>query len=214
MKDTELQQYVIDELAWRPDLNPSQIGVMADNGVVTLTGYVPSFAAKYEAEQAAKSVSGVRGVVEHLKVRYGEEDRTSDDDIARRALSSLKWSALIPDGVKVTVEDGWVTLSGQVTWQFERNAAESAVRALTGVLGVTNNIALKAQPQSDDVKSRIEAALKRSAEIDSNAIDVSVSDGTVTLEGTVDSWMERQAAESAAWAAPGVKNVQDRLTII
>lgn len=215
MKDSELQQNVVDELAWRPDIDAADIGVTVDSGVVTLSGHVPSYAQKYEAEQAVKRVDGVRGIVEHLEVKYDSDDIMDDDEIAERALNSLTWNAVVPvKSVKVTVQNGWVTLSGQVNWQFEKNSAESAVRSLLGVVGVTNNISIKSQPQAADVKSRIEKALKRNAEIDSDAVRVNVSDGTVTLEGTVDSWSARDEAEDAAWSAPGVRMVDDRLTVM
>jgi osmotically-inducible protein OsmY len=215
MDDATLKQMVIDELAWRPDIDSAHIGVTADKGVVTLSGYVGSYPQKYEAEQAIKRIAGVRGVAEELEVRYPGDYSTKDDEIADRALNSLAWSASVPrNSVKVMVEKGMVTLSGQVRWQFERNAAEDAVSTLYGVTDVVNNITLKAQQQPTDVKSRIESALKRCAELDSDAIRVSVSDGTVTLAGTVDSWAARDIAEEAAWAAPGVRSVQDLLSVL
>lgn len=215
MDDATLKQMVIDELAWRPDIDSAHVAVTADRGVITLSGYVGSYAQKYEAEQAVKGLAGVRGVAEELEVRFPGDYSTKDDEIAQRALSSLAWHAFVPkDSVKVKVENGVVTLSGQVRWQFERNAAEDAVSTLYGVKDVINDIKLKAQPQPTDIKSRIESALKRSAELDSDSIRVSVSDGTVTLDGTVDSWMARDTAEDAAWAAPGVRSVQDRLSVL
>ncbi len=214
MDDATLKQMVIDELAWRPDIDSSHIGVSANKGVVTLSGYVASYAQKYDAEQAVKGVAGVRGIAEELGVRYPGDFSTRDEEIAQRALNSLTWHASVPrDSVQVKVESGVVTLSGQVRWQFERNAAEDAVSTLYGVTDVINNITLRTQPQPSDVKSRIESALQRSAELDSESIQVSVSDGTVTLDGTVDSWAARDSAEDAAWAAPGVRSVQDRLCV-
>jgi osmotically-inducible protein OsmY len=162
-----------------------------------------------------KQVIGVRGVAEELEVRYPGEYSTRDDEIAQRVLNSLAWDALVPkDRVKVTVENGVVTLSGEVSWQFERRSAESTVRTLSGVMDVINNVTLKKAPQPADVKSRIESALKRNAELDSEDIRVSVDAGTVTLDGTVDSWRARDAAENAAWSAPGVKFVRDRLSVV
>lgn len=214
MNDATLKQSVVDELAWRPDIDSAHIGVTAADGIITLSGYVPSYAQKYEAEECVKRVNGVRGVAEELEVRYIGSYSTKDDEIAQRALNSLAWDAIVPkDSVKVTVEKGVVTLSGQVGWQFERKAAEDAVRTLYGVVDVVDNIKLKSQPQPTDVKSQIEDALKRNAELDSNSIRVSVSDGTVTLDGTVDSWAARDTAEDAAWFAPGVRNVLDRLSV-
>jgi osmotically-inducible protein OsmY len=216
MNDATLRQNVIDELAWRPDINSAHIGVTADKGVITLSGYVASYAQKYEAEQCVKGVVGVRGLAENLEVRYSDDRySTKDDEIAKRAVNSLAWDARVPaDSVKVTVENGFVTLSGEVNWQFERNAAENSVRKLYGVVGVTNDIKLKSQPQPSDVKSRIESALKRSAQLDSDAIAVSINGGTVTLVGTVDNWLAREIAEDAAWAAPGVNSVRDWLAVI
>jgi osmotically-inducible protein OsmY len=214
MDNAALKQSVVDELAWRPDIDSAHIGVTADDGVITLSGYVPSYAQKYEVEDCVKRVIGVRGVAEELEVRYPGDYSTKDDEIAQRALNSLAWDAMVPrDSVKVTVQIGVVTLSGQVSWQFERNAAEKAVRTLYGVVDVVDNIKLKTRPQPTDVKSRIESALRRNAELDSDSIRVSVSDGTVTLDGTVDTWSARHTAEDAAWSAPGVRTVVDRLSV-
>jgi osmotically-inducible protein OsmY len=213
-KDAILKQDVEDELAWRPEINSAHIGVAAENGVVTLSGHVSTFSEKRAAEEAVKHVSGVRGVAENLEVRTGELSG-KDDEIARRALNSLAWDTLVPSrGITVSVEGGWVTLSGEAPWQFQRKAAENAVRKLYGVVGVLNNIVLKQQPQPADVKQRIENALRRSAELDSDAIKVSVTGGTVTLDGTVDSWLARDQAEDAAWAAPGVAEVRDNLRVM
>ena len=214
MDDATLKQYVLDELAWRPDIDSSHIGVSADDGVITLSGYVPSYAQKIEAENAVKQVVGVHGLAEELGVQYPGDYSPTDDEVAQRALNCLAWDSSVPkNSVQVTVENGIVTLSGQVTWQFQRSSAEDAVRTLYGVVDVINNITLKSQPQPSDVKSRIEGALKRNAELDSDAIQVSVDGGTVTLDGSVDSWSARDAAEDAAWAAPGVKSVRDRLSV-
>lgn len=215
VSDATLQQNVIDELAWRPDVDSAHIGVVAANRVVTLTGYVSTFAEKVAAIDAAEHVAGVRGVKESLEVRLPEEVAvSSDDEIAARALSSLAWDTLIPsNSVNVEVEDGWVTLSGDVAWQFQRNEAERAVRKLPGVVGVTNGIRLKQQPQPSDLKMRIQNALSRRADLDSKSIRVSVTGGTVTLDGTVDSWTARDLAEGAAWAAPGVLEVRDNLQV-
>lgn len=214
--DAILQQNVVDELAWRPDLNSAHIGVVADNGIVTLSGYVSSYSEKGAAADAVKHVAGVRGVAEKLEVRLpGAAAGYDDDEIAKRALNSLAWDTLIPsDGIQVTVENGVVTLSGEVPWQFQRTEAEEDVRKLLGVVGVSNNIRLKDQPQPADLKSRIESALARSANLDARSIQVDVSGGTVTLEGTVDSWSARDLAEDAVWAAPGVRDVRDNLSVV
>jgi osmotically-inducible protein OsmY len=214
MNDAALKQCVVDELTWRPQIDSAHIGVTANNGVVTLTGFVPSLAQKIEVENVVKRVVGVHGVAEELEVRYPEDYSAKDDDIAQRAFTSLAWDVVVPkDCVTVIVENGVVTLSGEVCWQFERTAAEEDVRTLYGVVDVINDITLEDRPQPADVKSRIESALKRNAELDSEAIRVSVDAGTVTLDGTVDSWAARYEAEEAAWSAPGVKSVRDRLSV-
>jgi osmotically-inducible protein OsmY len=212
VSDAVLQQNVIDELAWEPSINSAHIGVAADNGVVTLTGHVSNLCEKIAAEEAVKHVAGVRGVAERLEVRVPGEFINRDDGIAQRALTCLAWDTLVPsDSIKVTVENGWVTLFGEVSWRYQRNEAENVVRKLNSVVGVTNNISLKQQPQPSDVKRCIENALRRSANLDSKAIRVSVYEGTVTLDGMVDSWTARDRAEEAAWAAPGVREVRDNL---
>jgi len=214
MNDSILKQYVVDELAWRPDVDSAHIEVSADHGVVSLQGEVPSYAEKYAAGQAVKRLEGVRGVVDNLQVRPLGVASVQDGEIARRALSSLAWDTAIPrDSIKVSVEGGHVTLSGEVSWQFQKSAAERAVRRLHGVVAVSDNITLRNATQPGDVKSRIESALERQAQLESNAIRVSVSDGMVTLEGKVDSWLARDCATEAAWAAPGVRTVRDRLTL-
>ena len=215
MDDATLKQYVLDELAWCPDIDAAHIGVTAENGVITLSGNVSSYAQKVEAVDAVKRVVGVRGVAEELEVRYSSDYSTKDEEIAQRVLDCLDWDASVPkNSVQVAVANGVVTLSGQVAWQFERTSAEDAVRRLYGVVDVINNVTLMNQPQPSDVKSRIESALKRNAELDAKSIRVTVKDGTVTLEGSVDSWSARVAAEDAAWRAPGVKSVRDRLAVL
>jgi osmotically-inducible protein OsmY len=214
MSDATLRNNVIEELGWRPNIRSEHIGVTAENGVVTLSGHVPTYSEKYSAEQAAKGVAGVRAVVEKLEVRFPGTNATADDEIARRALDSLSWNTLVPaNSVQVKVENGWITLSGTVDWQYQKNAAEAGIRTLAGVIGVENSIVLKAKPQASDVKLRIEQALLRNAELDGKSIRVFVNGGAVTLEGTVDSWAARERAEDAAWMAPGVTSVKDQLVI-
>jgi osmotically-inducible protein OsmY len=182
---------------------------------VTLSGHVGSYAEKLAAEKATKRVRGVKALAEEIKVRFPEDKKTADNEIAARALSLLRWSAVVPtDSVMVKVQDGWVSLSGQVQWQFQRSGAEAEIRRLSGVSGVVNSISLKPRVQPVDVKRQIEAALMRNAETDARAIRVSVEDGGhVFLEGCVHDWREREAAEHAAWLAPGVTRVDDRLSI-
>src|SRR5215469_12966524 len=214
ISDAILKQDVEDELAWRPDIDSDHIGITARNGIVTLTGYVPTYVQKHAADAAVRRVAGVRGVVDSLQVYLAGSSPTEDEELARRAINSLDWDALVPrQSVKVTVEGGLVSLSGELSWQYQKNAADNAVRKLCGVVGVINNITIKRQPQPADIKQRIENALKRSAEIDSESIRVAVANGTVTLEGTVDSWAARDQAEGAVWAAPGVIEVRDNLRV-
>lgn len=215
MSDTQLRRYIIDELEFEPSVNAAHIGVAVDNGVVTLTGHVGSYAEKIAAERAARRVKGVRAIAQEIEVRYPSDKRTADDDIAARALNILRWSAVVPaEKVQLKVQDGWLTLTGEVDWQFQRTSAESALRKLSGVAGVINNITLTSRVQPQDIKQRIENALKRSAEIEAQRIRVSVWDGgKVSLEGKVHDWQERYSAEKAAWSAPGVTSVEDNLAI-
>jgi osmotically-inducible protein OsmY len=213
--DAALRQNVLEELEWRPEINAAHIGVTAENGVVTLSGHVSTYAEKRAAEEAAQRVAGVRGVAADIEVRTSGGDATQDDEIAQRVLTLLAWDNSVPRGnVAVSVAGGWVTLIGEVPWQFQRTAAENAVRNLHGVLGVRNRIVLSPQLQPTDVRQRIESALKRSAELASQEIRVRVSGGAVTLEGTVDSWAARTHAETAAWAAPGVTEVRNELLVL
>lgn len=214
MQDSTIKQNVSDELAWRPDIDATNIGVAVKDGVVTLTGSAASYSQKWAAESAAKQVAGVRGVAEEIEVRFSDLTGTHDDEIARRALNAIAWHSMIPkDSVKVAVEGGWVTLTGTLDWQYQKSDAFDAVRNLYGVKGVVNDISLKASPTPSDVKKRIEAALKRNAELDAETIQVNVVEGTVTLDGSVDSWSARERAEDAAWAAPGVRRVNDLLVV-
>ena len=214
MGDKELRQSVIDELDFDPSFDAADIGVAAEAGVITLTGHVRSFAEKLAVERAVKRVRGVYGIAEEIEVRYPADKKTADDQIADRAISSLNWNAQIPgDAVLVKVEKGWVTLTGIVDWQYQRMAAVSAVRRLSGVVGVSNQIAVKPQVRPADVKDKILSALKRNAELEADAIRVNVDNDTVTLEGKVKAWSERGIAEHAAWSAPGVRKVEDRLVV-
>lgn len=212
--DTQLRTDVIDELSWDPSINDREIGVAVSNGVVTLTGRVDSYAQKYAAERAAERVAGVRALADDLKVKLPSRHERSDTDIARTALSALDWDIEVPTGLKVKVVDGWLTLEGSVEWQYQRAAAERAVRNLTGVKGVTNLLTVAPKTVSAyEVSNRIKDALRRSAESDAERITVEAAEGKVTLKGTVRSWSERMDAERAAWAAPGVTQVEDHIAV-
>jgi osmotically-inducible protein OsmY len=214
MDDKQLQLDVMDELEFEPRIDAAHIGVTAHDGVVTLTGYVFTYADKVTAENAARRVKGVRGLASEIEVRYPGGAKTSDDEIARRVLDMLKWTVTIPDdAVQVTVRNGLVTLTGELSWQYQRQAAEEAVERMDGVSGVVNAITIKPALLVPDIKKKIEDALKRHAEVEARAIRVMVQDGRVSLEGTVDNWDERQAVENAAWSVAGVKSVDDRLII-
>jgi len=216
MDNKQLRQNVLDELEFEPSVDAANIGVAVDGGVVTLSGHVSSYAEKLATEQAVRKVKGVRAIAQEIEVRYPTDKTTADDEIAKRALSVLKWHAEIPDGaVKVTVQKGWVTLAGEVNWQYQKKTAEDAVRKLTGVTGVINNISLKPTIFASDIKRKIEGALARHAHHEAEAIRVNVRDGNkVVLEGNVNSWEEREAVEDAAWSIAGVQSVDDRLTIV
>jgi osmotically-inducible protein OsmY len=214
--DEQIQRDVLDELSWEAELQPNEIGVVVDDGVVTLTGWVDSFTKKWAAERAAHRVRGVVAVANDVEVRLPGSSERTDADIASAATRALEWDALIPPGtVKVTVSRGWLTLEGRVEWQFQRREAERAVRRLTGVRGVTNLITVKpkVEPSPTQLKRRIEEALVRSAEADAERIQVEVDSGKVILKGTVRAWAERHAAERVAWSAPGVTEVDNKITI-
>ena len=214
MDDIVLQQLVIDELEFEPSIDAANIGVAVNSGVVTLTGHVGSYAEKIAAERAAQRVRGVRAIAQEIQVRYPSDKKTSDDEIAKRAADILAWDARVPDEViQIKVQNGWVTLTGTVEWQYQRVAAESDIRKLSGVIGVSNEIELEPQVKAPDVRNKILSALKRNAEIEAGSIRVSVNGDEVTLEGRVHDWYERIVIERAAWSAPGVKHVHDRMTL-
>lgn len=214
MTDKDLKHHVQSALDWEPSLDASDVGVSVDEGVVTLRGNVRSYVEKLTAERVALRVFGIKGVANDLLVRLPSEFERTDTEIAQTAVAALKWSTSVPaDRVTVTVADGWVTLNGTLDWQYQKDAAARAVRDLVGVKGVANNIVLQPQVKTTDVREKIEEAFKRNAEIDARRINVTAEDGNVILTGHVHSWTEREEAERAAWAAPGVKQVQDRLTV-
>jgi osmotically-inducible protein OsmY len=214
MKDLDLQQNVMDELNWEPSVNAAHIGVAASDGVVTLTGTVSSYAEKDAAESAAGRVYGVKGIADELKVVYPSDKQVDDASIAKRALQVLSWDAMIPDTVKVRVERGWLTLSGETSWNYQRDAAAFDVQKLSGVVGVTNEITIKPTVQASVVKEQIVGALGRNAQIEAENIIVTTDGGRVTLAGDVDTWYERDLAETTAWSAAGVTQVSNKLTVI
>jgi osmotically-inducible protein OsmY len=215
MTDRELQEQVQKALDWEPSVEAAGIGVSVDDGVVTLRGDARNYAEKLAAERVALHVFGVRAVANELNVNLGAGQTRTDSDIAQAVVSALEWNALVPKGaVTVAVSKGWVSLQGQVDWDYQRVAAVKTVRNLTGVRGVTNAITVQPRVNAVDVKSKIEAALKRSAELDARQISVTVTDSKVLLSGNVHTWFERTEAERAAWSAPGVKEVDDQILVV
>ena len=212
--DSQLQQDVMAELKWEPAVHAEQIGVEVKNGIVTLAGEVSSYTEKWNAERAAQRVNGVKALAVEMKVKLSEFGKRTDADIAESAKNILGWTSSLPaDAVKVLVEGGWLTLSGDVEWQYQRQAATDNVRYLLGVTGVSDQIGIKPALSATLVKSDIEAALKRRAAADAKEISVAVSGSDVTLRGTVHSWAERDLATTSAWGTPGVRNVVDKLTL-
>jgi osmotically-inducible protein OsmY len=210
-----LKKHVEEELNWEPSVDEAAIGVSVKDAIVTLRGHVRSYSEKSAAERAVLRIHGVNAVVSELEVTLLGHERT-DEDIAQAAANALLWNSLLPkEAVKVKVSRGWVTLSGIVEWQYQRATAEQAVSDLFGVKGVTNDVQVKPKrmPTSTEVKAGIEAALKRSAEVEAQRIHVETRGSTVMLTGTVYTWPERSAAEKAAWAAPGVSKVQNDITV-
>lgn len=214
MNDKVLRQSIVDALDFEPSIDAARIGVIVENGIVTLGGHVGSYAEKVIAEAVVRRVKGVRAIAEEIEVRYPQHKKTADDQIAARAIAVISWDAMVPEGVvKVKVEKGWVTLEGTVDWQFQREAANRAVRKLNGIVGVINKIEVKPRVAIPDVKAKILAALKRDAEFEADAIKVDVVGDKVILDGKIKAWHERQVAERAAWSAAGVCSVEDNLHV-
>lgn len=214
MKDKILQERVEDELSWDPRLDATSIGVSARDGVVSLSGSVRTYSEKLDAQQTALRVRGVHGLAENIDVRPFGAVGNSDDEIAQRAVSSLQWDVMVPDQViQTVVEDGYVTLTGVVDWDFQRTAAARAIHKLSGVRQITNDITLKPRAQSEDIHKLIKDALQRQGQIEADHIRVTVDGGKVHLKGTVKSWPDRMVVEHAAWAAPGVYAVDDQVTV-
>jgi osmotically-inducible protein OsmY len=211
----DLRQQVLEELDWEPKLGRSQVdATVSDHGIVSLTGLVKSYAEKVAAERAARRVRGVHAVVNDIDILLPMTHERSDPAIAEAVVRALEWDVLVPhDVIDVRLSDGWVRLSGTVDWDYQRTAAVDAVQFLTGVKGITNRIAVRPRVMVPDIKARIEAALRRNAEVEAHGITVHLQDSAVTLRGHVQSLAERAAAEAAAWAAPGVTTVENELEI-
>jgi osmotically-inducible protein OsmY len=212
--DQDLRKDVTDELDFEPSLEASGIAVAVHNGVVTLSGHVSSYAQKRSAEQAVSRVRGVKAIAQEIEVRLPSDKKRTDDEIAERAVRILQWDVMVPsEQIQVKVEHGWITLSGEVEWQYQREAAMSAVHRLSGVIGVTNQISVRPRLEKSNVRDSIEHAFERQASLDAAQVQVSAEGEKVTLSGHVGSWHERNLANQAAWSVPGVKTVIDRLTV-
>jgi osmotically-inducible protein OsmY len=214
MDDKQLRKDIIDALDWDPSVDSANIGVAVNNGVAILSGHISNYAQKLAAGRIAKRVKGVTAIADEIEVRFQGAATPTDEDIASHAVRMLDWDVMVPDeAIAVKVSKGFVTLTGEVDWDYQRRAAESDVRKLGGIVGVSNQITLKPKVSPQDVSHRIAAALKRDAEVEASQVHVSVLDGKVRLEGRVHSWHEREAAERAVWAAPGVRSVEDNVVI-
>lgn len=211
--DAQLKSDVLAELLWEPTLQAGNIHVAAHDGTVTLSGTVNHYADKFAAERATQRVDGVKAIAEEIQVKPSGAHKQTNTEIAESVVSSLKWHVWVPSSIQATVEDGWVTLNGDVHWGFQRQAAEDAIRFLMGVKGVSNNITLKPEQKATEVRESIQKSLMRNAEIDASQVTVEANGGRITLSGTVHSWDERREAYSAAWNAPGVTSVENQLTV-
>ena len=212
--DAQIQADILSELEWDARVLPNEIGVVVKDGVVTLTGWVDSYTKKWAAEEAAHRVRGVKAVANDIEVRLSTAEERNDADIAAAAVRALEWDALISvDRLDVTVSKGWITLKGEVEWQYQRQDAERVIRRLSGVKGVSNLLVVKPRVAPADLKQKIEQALIRSAEVDAKRITVEVQGSKIILKGTVRSWTEKEEAERQAWLAPGVSSVENRIVI-
>ena len=213
--DEQIQKDVLEELKWEARVQPNEIGVAVKDGIVTLMGQVDSYTKRWAAEEAAQRVRGVKAVANEIEVRLPVSAERSDADIAAAAIRALEWDAFVPvDKINITVSKGWITLTGEVEWQFQKEDAERVVRRLSGVKGIVNLISVKPRVIPSDLKQKIEQALVRSVETDARKINVDVQGSKVILTGTVRSWAEREDAERAAWSAAGVASVDNRIAIV
>lgn len=212
--DADLKRDVEAELAWDPAVKSTAIGVAVKDGVVTLSGHLETYSEKWAVEKALRRVEGVKAIALELDVRLSPDHQRADTDIAMAAENALKWHTLVPtDAIRLTVDKGWITLQGEVEWDFQRRSVEKAVRDLRGVVGISSEITIRQRATPNDLKRRIQDALTRQAVREANHMEVNVKDGTVTLRGNVRSWRERDAAQGAAWSAPGVRVVINELTV-
>lgn len=212
--DLQLKRDVTDELDWDPAINATAIGVGVKDGVVTLSGHLDTFGEKFAVERALKRVAGVKAIALELDVKLAPHHKRSDTEIAAAAQTMLSWLSNVPaNAIRMTVENGWVFLRGEVDWDYQRKAAEKQIRPVIGVVGVSNELTLKPQVTPDNLSARIEGALERQARREAGRIQIGVKDGTVTLRGQAHSWQERDAIAGAAWSAPGVKCVINEVKV-
>lgn len=212
--DAQLKKDVLAELEWDPAINAAGVGVAVKDSVITLSGHLDNYVQKYAIERAVQRVEGVKAVAIELDVKLSPEHKRSDTEIAQAAEQAFEWHSLIPsERIRVKVEKGWITLTGEMDWAFQRTNAENAVRPLTGVIGVTNSITLKPQAAPVNIAARIRDALTRHAETEAKNIDVAVNGAVVTLRGKVHSWSERAAVQGAVWSAPGISQVVNELQV-
>jgi len=212
--DAQIKQDVLDELAWQPNIDETQIGVIVEDGVVTLSGVVDEYSKKVAAEKATKKVAGVKAVAEDIEVKYGDDFKKTDKEIAKVAVNALEWNSSIPkEKIMVKVEDGYIYLTGQVPWEYQKSAAKNTVLNLMGVKGVINNIIIESNVKPSEVKDSIKKAYKRSANIGANKINIDIDGHIVKLTGTVSSIKEKEDAGKAAFYAPGVTQVKNHLKV-